>query len=81
VDDRLTPLFDEAIARYTVVRDSLATVAKLFPFDVGDVAVMKARLAEAERRRTAVDALKSAREAERQGLKTLAKIAKALWAD
>ena len=80
-DEKLAPLFDEAIRHYSVVRDNLNTVGKIFPFKLGDEKGMDERIADASRREKAVDALKAARDAERSGLKTLAKIAVALGAE
>jgi len=77
-DKALAPLFDEAIARYRIVAERLADVARTFPFNVGDKAGMNARLREAPRREKAVAALETARAAEQAGLKALAALADAL---
>jgi len=77
-DEKLIPLSDEAIKHYTVVRDRLDAVGKIFPFDVRDEVGMDLRFREADRRTKAVEALRAARTAEASGLKVLAKIADAL---
>lgn len=77
-DEKLGPLFDEAIQHYTVVRDNLNAVANLFPFKLGDEKGMNQRIRDADRRAKALEALKAARGAEEAGLKVLAKIAEVL---
>ncbi|KPK41865.1 MAG: hypothetical protein AMK72_14840, partial [Planctomycetes bacterium SM23_25] len=79
-DDELAPLFDEAIEHYATVSESLTQVSKTFPFDADDQAAMARRIKDPDRRTRAVTALKTAREAEAAGLKTLAKTAVALGA-
>jgi len=77
-DKKLDPLLDQAVARYAAVSRDLAAVAKTFPFDVGKGKEMAARIQDAARRAKAVEALKTARAAEAEGLKVLAKLVKAL---
>ena len=79
-DDALTPLFDEAIKHYTSVSESLNQLSGIFPFDTDEQAAMAERIKEPERRRQAVTALKTARDAEAAGLKALAKVALSLGA-
>jgi hypothetical protein len=69
--------FDEAIAHYTVVRDRLAAVKELTPIDheLGWDEEPKLRSAEA------AQLVREAGAAERQGLRSLARIAVALGAD
>jgi hypothetical protein len=79
-DPKLAPDFDEAIKQYKVVAASLKSVAEAFPFKHDDMEAMNARIAEPARRQQAARALTAARDAERAGLKALARIAVALGA-
>ncbi|MFQ5811141.1 MAG: hypothetical protein ACE5JM_16100 [Armatimonadota bacterium] len=70
LDGDLGPLFDEAIGRYKAVAESLEKVARAFPTEGGhkhepDEATVKQGIA----------ALKAAKQAERQGVAVLAKLA------
>jgi len=80
-DEKLDPLFDEAIGHYGIVAASLDEVANQFPLAFGDDEAMVARLKDPSRRTKALAALTEARAAEAQGLKTLAAIAVALGAE
>ena len=75
-DKQFDELFRPAIERYRVVRDNLKTVAELFPW--GDDGEMKRRVADPERRQKAVDALRTAKEAEAAGLDALKSVVAAL---
>jgi len=79
-DKRLSPQFDEAIKHYKIVSASLDAVAKAFPFNVRDQKRMRERIKDAARRAKAIKTLQTAREAERAGLKALARIAVSLGA-
>jgi hypothetical protein len=67
------PSFDEAISCYQTVAESLKKVTELFPFPPN-----AEHIKEEERRKKVAKALKSAREAEAQGLKVLDVILKSL---
>lgn len=72
LDDRkLDPLFDEAIAHYSVVSANLTDVSKLYPNHDPQA---QAQVMDSERRSKAVAHLKAAKEAESKGLVALAKI-------
>ncbi len=77
-DEQLAPLLDEALTHYVTVAAELKTVAETYPFDFRDRDAMAQRAVDADRRATALEALRAARAAEEEGLKALAKIAKAL---
>jgi len=79
-DEKLSPQFDEAIKRYKMVSANLDAVAKTFPFNVREQKRMREQIQDAARRAKAVKALQTAREAERAGLKALARIAVSLGA-
>jgi hypothetical protein len=70
----LNPLFDEAIQHYKVVADNLKKVEDLFPFHE----LKPEHIQEEDRRAKAIEALKTARDAEAQGLESLAGIVNAL---
>jgi len=76
-DAALNVHFDVAIERYGQVADRLQHVAELFPLSFGDAA-MEERLAEAARREQARRALAEARDAEVEGLRSLAALCAAL---
>jgi hypothetical protein len=61
------PLFDEAARRYRTVAENLRVVADTFPF----FAVKPAYIEYEDRRKTAIEALSGAREAEAAGLAAL----------
>ena len=75
-DEELAPLFDEAIARYEQVAQSLREVAEAFPF----FERKPEHIEDAARLKSAVQALKAAQAAEAEGLQALAKVAEALGA-
>ncbi len=66
----LSSLLAEAIGHYESVSSSLKEVAALFPF----MGRRPEHIADKERRNAAVEHLKKAREAERHGLNTLARV-------
>lgn len=70
-DESLNPLFDEAIGHYEVVARNLKKVADAFPFHGMEPEHIK----DEARRRTAIEALTAARDAEESGLKALEKLA------
>ena len=70
-DEKLDPLFDEAVGDYEVVADNLGEVASMFPMD----AQWDARLKDKALCARAIAALKAARQAEAKGLLVLARIA------
>ena len=67
----LNPLFDEAIGHYQIVSEHLKKVAETFPFKKRKDNYIK----DENRRRTAIESLKTARQAEEAGLKNLRRIA------
>ena len=73
---RTDVLFDDALAHYKVVTESLNKVAELYPwtFEASD----EDRLPIDDRSRAAVEALQAARDAEAAGLQALAQIVQAL---
>jgi len=77
-DAKLAPLFDEAIKQYTSVSESLSQLSRIFPFDAGQQAAMAEQIKDPERRRQAVTALKTARDAEATGIEGLKKIVQTL---
>ncbi|MBN2379583.1 hypothetical protein JXM67_07255 [candidate division WOR-3 bacterium] len=72
--EKLGSLFDEAISHYEKVRDDLKQVAELFPFE----GMNPEHVNDPERRKKAVVALETARDAEVRGLESLAKIVETL---
>ncbi|MBD3364614.1 hypothetical protein GF359_05310 [candidate division WOR-3 bacterium] len=74
LDDKLSPMFDEATSHYKIVRDNLEQVAELFPFQGMDPEHVK----DKERTKKAIEALKVSREAEEKGLAALEKIAESI---
>ena len=77
-DAKLTPLFDDAIKHYTTVRDRLASVSKLFPFEGANPGAMGERIRDAALRARAAALLREARESEKAGLEVLTRIAAGL---
>jgi len=77
-DEKLDPLFDQAIGHYTRVSRALSAVARLFPFHPDQSDAMRQRVADGKARRQAVEHLTAARQAEESGLQVLAEIATAL---
>jgi hypothetical protein len=73
---RADALFDEALAHYTVVSESLGQVAEVYPwtFEASDEDVLPVD----DKSRAAVEALQAAKGAEAAGLQTLGKIVQAL---
>ena len=73
---RADALFDEALAHYTVVSESLGKVAEVYPwtFEASDEDVLPVD----DKSRAAVEALQAAKGAEAAGLQTLGKIVQAL---
>ncbi|MFO7956158.1 MAG: hypothetical protein R6X33_03575 [Candidatus Brocadiia bacterium] len=70
--------FGAAIDQYGSVAGSLSKVSELFPFELGADAEMRERLQDGERRSGALEALRTARDAETKGIEVLARIAEAL---
>ncbi|HDR06518.1 MAG TPA: hypothetical protein ENN88_02695 [Candidatus Coatesbacteria bacterium] len=66
----LEHLFDEAARRYRAAAENLRLVADTFPF----FAVKPAYIEYEDRRRTAIEALTKAREAEAAGLRVLGEL-------
>jgi hypothetical protein len=79
-DQKTDADFDEAVKQYKVVSEALAAVAKAFPFDHMNPSAMTDHVKDAANREKAAKALETARDAERKGLRALAKIAVALGA-
>jgi hypothetical protein len=77
VDEKLAPLFDEAIGHYGPVAENLRKVADTFPF----FNRKPEHIQDESRKRTAIEALKAAKAEETKGLNVLAKITKALGAE
>ena len=77
VDEKLAPLFDEAISHYGPVAENLKKVAETFPF----FDRKPEHIQDESRKRTAIEALKAAKAEETKGLDVLAKITKALGAE
>ncbi len=73
-DESLDQVFDEAIGHYEVVARNLNKVADTFPFH----GISPEHIKDESRRRTAIEALTAARNAEEAGLKALDKIANSL---
>jgi len=63
-------LFDEALDQYQVVSENLQTVANTFPFH----GMKPEHVKDQARIRTAIDALRTARDAEADGLEALRRI-------
>jgi len=74
LDSKLDPLFDEAISHYDVVARQLNQVKELFPF----MTRKPEHIQDEARRNKAIEALKTAREAEEKGLESLQKIVDAM---
>jgi hypothetical protein len=66
----MSPVLDEAIEHYESVSRNLKDVAALYPF----IGRKPEHIADESRRKAAAEHLKEAREAERRGLSTLAKV-------
>jgi hypothetical protein len=71
-------LFDESLLHYRIVADRLARVAELYPFIPPEHPEATGAIKESANRQEAVDALKSARDAEAIGMKIIERIAQAL---
>ena len=76
VDEKLAPLFDEAIGHYGPVAENLKKVADTFPF----FNRKPEHIQDESRKHTAIEALKAAKAEETKGLNVLA-ITKALGAE
>ena len=76
-DEKLDPLFDEAMELYDEVASNLERVAELFPVIHGNTAPVHDGPAVQQ----AIPALTAARDAEAKGLQALAKLASAMGAD
>ena len=72
--DGVADLFDEAIGRYQVVAEGLRTVAKMFPF----IGMEPEHIKDEARVSAALEALRTARDAEAGGLEALQRIVDAL---
>jgi hypothetical protein len=70
LDGQAAALFDQALDRYQVVQANLATVADVFPFQGMEPEHIK----DEARIRTALEALRTARDAEAEGLEALRRI-------
>ena len=70
LEERATAAFDEAIERYQVVHENLQKIAKAFPF----LGMKPEHVKDQVRIRTALDALRAARDAEAGGLEALRRI-------
>lgn len=73
-NERLTPLFDEAISDYREVAGNLSRAAELFPMD----GQREARLKDEQIRAEATRTLQAARAAEEKGLDALARLLNAM---
>lgn len=80
-DSALDAHFDQASESYGTVAQEMARVAGLFPFKAGDEPAMAEQARDAARRAQAVEALRTARKAEAEGLRALSAIAVAPGAD
>jgi len=70
LEERAAAAFDEAIERYQVVHENLQKIAKAFPF----LGMEAEHIKDQARIHTALDALRTARDAEAGGLETLQRI-------
>ena len=80
-DETMNADFDKAIARYALAGEQLKKVSELFPFTPADEPAMDERFKDPGRRKQAARALRAARRAEVEGVKSLAQLAAALGAE